>query len=169
MSKEQVIMNGPKSVEESNERSIKKLVRSRGFDENGRYKFEENTSNPIKDRNPGNINNGFVTGYFDTNIDEDIILRKNDFLAASWRRICSCMGYPYNDANEIDAFIISENKIRVQIDIKTPDEYTIENSRSIFGETSITSTGTVFFDNTTVTAENNASEKDKGIKEYLNS
>lgn len=171
MNKEQTIMNGPSMIEASDKRSIKKLVRSRGFDENGIYEFEENL-NTSKEREPGNINNGFVTGHFDTGIDEPIILRKNDFLSASWRRICSSMGYPYNDANEIDCFIISKNGIRVEVDIKTPDEYDLESASKYLNITDAaidtSSTGRYISDSVKIT-NSNMSKKDKGISEYLNS
>lgn len=170
MNKEQAIMNGPNTIEASDERSIKKLVRSRGFDENGIYEFEENL-NTSKEREPGNINNGFVTGHFNTDIDEPVILRKNDFLSASWRRICSSMGYPYNDANEIDCFIISKSGIRVEVDIKTPDEYDLESTSKYLNITDATDTNsTSHYTSDSVKLINSSmSEKDKGIKEYLNS
>lgn len=124
--KETVLMKGAAAVPQSEEKSIKKLMRSRGFDENGFYKFEEIESRPIGNREPGNINNEYVSGYFTTAIEEPIVLKRNEFLANSWKRICSCMGFPYNNSDEIDSFKITEDCITVFVDVKTPEEFNID-------------------------------------------
>ena len=134
--KETVLMKGAAAIQQSEEKSIKKLMKSRGFDENGFYKFEEIESRAIPNREPGNINNGYVSGYFNTTIEEPVILRKNDFLTNSWKRICSCMGFPYNNSDEIDSFTITAEGVKVSICVKTPEEYKIkaDNNNSIIKE-----------------------------------
>ncbi len=127
--KETVLMKGAAAVPQSEEKSIKKLMRSRGFDENGFYKFEEIESRPITNREPGNINNGYVSGHFTTAIEEPIVLKRSEFLANSWKRICSCMGFPYNNSDEIDSFKITDDLITVFVDVKTPEEFNIENMK----------------------------------------
>lgn len=124
--KETVLMKGAAAIPQSEEKSIKKLMRSRGFDENGFYKFEEIESRPITNREPGNINNGYVSGYFTTAIEEPIVLKRSEFLANSWKRICSCMGFPYNNSDEIDSFKITDDLITVFVDVKTPEEFNID-------------------------------------------
>ena len=96
---------------------VKKVAKSRGFDENGSYRFE-----PLKQgRESGTINNGRVVGMFEENSTQNIKLKKEDFDPISWKRICAAMGYKYNDSNEFKSFSIPKGvEVSVEVSMDTP-------------------------------------------------
>ena len=101
------------------EKEITALVKARGFETDGRYRFDPN---PNINRKEGSIINGTVKGQFNIqNADGDIIVfEREDFPERTWKKICSIMGFKYHCHTDIDKFTILAGSVEVAISLVTP-------------------------------------------------